>query len=119
MERVNADESSIVKSNFNDWIVRKRLAIVHEIYAGHNWKAYDKLKSTITDKKLRVHQKYLPPFDLEISVHILACSNSLKALKIDEDDRRWLVPRVTNLVKPQTYWDDFRRWLEADKLGNH
>ena len=72
------------KSNFNDWIVRKRLAIVHEIYAGHNWKAYDKLKSTITDKKLRVNEKYLPPFDLEIWVHIFACSNSLEA----SQDRR-------------------------------
>ena len=35
-------EQSIVDSSFNSWIAHKRLAVVHEIYAGHNIKAYNK-----------------------------------------------------------------------------
>ena len=89
-------EKEIVNSSFNSWIAHKRLAIIHEIYAGHSLIAYNRLKSVITDKEVRVNKKFTPEYEIEVAIHVFACSNSLRALKLDDTDRRWLVPKSRN-----------------------
>lgn len=104
-------EKDIVDSEYNYWLAHKRLAIVHEIYAGHSSKAYNNLKSTITDKFITVNKKYQASFEMENWIHILACSNSRRAMKIAMDDRRWLVPKVSERKKSSEYWDRLNAWL--------
>jgi hypothetical protein len=104
-------EQDIVDSNFNGWLAHKRLAVVHEIYAGHSSKAYDKMKSYITDKYVECNKKYQVAYTVECWVHVLACSNSPRALKISMDDRRWLVPKVSETKRPSAYWETFNTWL--------
>jgi hypothetical protein len=86
-------EKQVTDSVFNSWAVHKRLAVVNEIYVGHSKKAYDNLKSYITDGRLSVEEKYQKPYDITNWVHIFACSNSLRALRLAYEDRRWFVPR--------------------------
>src|SRR5262245_15013823 len=107
-------ESEIVDSNYNYWISHKRLAIVHEIYAGHSSRAYNKLKSAITDQRITVTRKYMANYEVENWIHIFACSNSLRALKLSVDDRRWFVPRIVEARKPTNYWQEFNTWLEME-----
>lgn len=104
-------ETEIVDGNYNYWAAHKRLAVVHEIYAGHSAKAYNKLKSIITDKQLTVMKKYQANYIIENWVHVLACSNSTRALQLSMDDRRWLVPKLTEIKKPSSYWEEFNGWL--------
>ena len=104
-------ENEIVDSNFNYWLAHKRLAVVHEIYAGHSSKAYNKLKSTITDKFITVSRKYLPNYEIENWVHIFACSNSKRAIKLSMDDRRWFVPMLTEKKRSAKYWETLNCWL--------
>ena len=112
------DEQMITDGSFNGWIAHRRLAVVHEIYAGHSIKAYNRLKHVITDGITRINRKNMEEYELEIWVHIVACSNSLKALKMDNADRRWLVPRVTEVTQPEAYWRKFHGWLKnEDGLG--
>jgi hypothetical protein len=105
-------EADIVNPNYNYWCSHKRLAVVHEIYAGHSSKAYDKLKSLLTDRELTVSMKYLAPYVIENWVHVFACSNSLGALRLSHDDRRWFVPKITNDVHSLSFWQRFNSWLE-------
>lgn len=105
------NEKEIVDSDYNYWIAHKRLAVVHEIYAGHSSKAYNDLKSTITDKFITVKKKYQPNFEMENWIHVLACSNSRRAIKMAMDDRRWLVPKVSEKKQSDGYWDRFNGWL--------
>lgn len=107
-------EQDIVESNFNYWQANKRLAVVNEIYAGHSTKAYDKLKSVITDKVIPVNKKYQSSYEIENWLHIFACSNSMRAIKISDDDRRWFIPRVSEELKPRAYWTAFHEWLDED-----
>lgn len=107
-------EQDIVESNFNYWQANKRLAVVNEIYAGHSTKAYDKLKSIITDKVIPVNKKYQSAYEIENWLHIFACSNSMRAIKISDDDRRWFIPRVTEDLKDRKYWTELHEWLEND-----
>jgi hypothetical protein len=50
-------EKQLIESSFNSWVARRRLVIVHEIYAGHSKKAYDSLKSHVTDGTVTVMRK--------------------------------------------------------------
>jgi len=110
-------EHEIVDSPFNYWIAHKRLAVVHEIYAGHSSKAYDKLKSIITDPDISVNQKNQPVYKIDNWVHVFACSNSMRALKLSEDDRRWFVPKVTDQKSDPHWWGEFNEWLKDGGLG--
>lgn len=107
-------ESEIVESGFNYWMSHTRLAVVHEIYAGHSAKAYNKLKSVITDKNITVNKKYVTPYSIENWLHVFACSNSMRAIQISSDDRRWFVPKVTEEKRTPEYWNELNRWLADD-----
>jgi hypothetical protein len=108
-------ENDVTDSSFNEWIPHRRLAVVNEIYSGsYGKKAYTRLKGVITDKTIYVNQKHLKKYHIENFLHSIACSNSMQALHLDNEDRRWIVPRVTEENKPQDWWDDFHEWLRCD-----
>lgn len=104
-------EKEIVDSAYNYWLSHKRLAVVHEIYAGHSAKAYNELKSVITDRFVTVNRKYMASYELENWVHVLACSNSRRALQLSMDDRRWFVPALTEEKATPKYWAGLNLWL--------
>lgn len=107
-------ENEIVESNFNYWLAHKRLAVVHEIYAGHSAKAYNRLKSIITDKYVTVSKKYQANYEVENWIHVFACSNSMRAIQLSGDDRRWFVPKLREEKREPGYWIKLNRWLEED-----
>jgi hypothetical protein len=107
-------EEEIVDSKYNYWMAHRRLAVVHEIYAGHSSRAYNKMKSVITDFNIEVHKKYMADYRIDNWIHVFACSNSPRALKLSMDDRRWLVPKVREEKKPEGYWEEFHSWLKFE-----
>jgi hypothetical protein len=109
-------EDDIVNSNFNGWLANKRLVVIGEIYSGNSWKAYNKLKSVITDKDVEVNQKYMRPYRVDNWAHILASSNSKKALRMEESDRRWFYPQVTEVPMSRQGFAEFNEWLGSGGL---
>jgi hypothetical protein len=110
------DESQLM-SDFTDWVAEKRLSLVNEIYAGQSWKVYNRLKSIITDETISVNIKYRHPFTVENWIHIIGCSNSLLPLKMDDDDRRWFYPTLTEKSWPKPKFDNFHKWIKSGGLG--
>lgn len=111
------NERDVVESQFNSWLVNKRFAFIGEIYTGRSWKAANLLKSHITDRSTQVNEKYVPKYTIENWIHIMACSNSLRALKLDNTDRRWFVPTLTETPWPHRQWVIFNDWIEAHGLS--
>ena len=111
-------ERDIVESNFNGWVARKRLVVVGEIYTGQSFKAYNTLKSYITDKNIEVNEKFQRPYKIENWAHVIACSNSKKALRIEETDRRWFYPTLAEVPWSKTQWGEFYGWLNSGGLGS-
>jgi hypothetical protein len=110
-------EQMVTESQFNGWNAHKRLAIISEIYAGETRKCYDRLKAVITDDRIEVNKKYMESYSVENWTHVAASSNSIKALHLDGEDRRWLVPGLTNELKPPKYWAEFYSWLNGGGLS--
>lgn len=109
---------TIVRSQFNGFLAQKRLVVCNEIYEGHSWKATQRVKSLITDKEVDVNVKYMKEYTIDNWIHFFACSNSLRALKLEDDDRRWLVPLVTEELWPKEKWDELNNWLSCGGLGH-
>lgn len=104
------------QSDFNGWSAFKRLAVIGELYDGATAKAYNRLKQVMTDNFIRVNEKYEKQFEVSNYVQIVASSNSLRPLKFDNEDRRWLVPTVTDKKKDVRYWRKLNEWLTSGGL---
>jgi hypothetical protein len=111
-------ERAIADSDFNGWAVNKRLIVVNEIYHGHSWKAYNTLKSYVTDRHIEANIKFMATYTLPNWTHYYLSSNSKAALKIDNDDRRWLVPRITEEPRGLEYFQQLYGWLRASGLAH-
>ena len=109
--------SHIIESQFNGWIVRKRLVFVNEIYEGGAWTAYNKIKSLVTDDTLQANEKFAPTYDIQNKAHFVLCSNATVALKVEASDRRFLVPGVTETAQPPEFWERLHDWLEGGGYG--
>ncbi len=108
-------ETDLVKQ-FNGWIGCKRLVIVAEIYQGHGWKMANMIKSLITDPIVRFDEKNMVPYDIDNWAHFLASSNSPNALRMEDDERRWLVPEITETPWSREKFVKLRKWLDAGGL---
>lgn len=106
-------EKSLV-SSFNEWTAYKRLAVIHEVHVtGHSRAVYQSLKSAITDDRLAVNRKYREEVTLENHLHVLACSNSLLALRLGKGDRRWFVPSLNDAHWGEANFRKLYVWLKA------
>lgn len=111
-KHVSFPGDAMIQSDFNSWIINKRFVAVHEIYAGQNWKAYNRLKPLITEEMLEANSKHLATYTFPSCVHFMAASNSLEALRIENDDRRWYVPKL-----PETFYSDYNQLYEWIRQG--
>ena len=106
---------TVIDSNYNYWLAHKRLCVIHEIYAGSTSKAYNKLKSVITERLVTVNRKYQAEYICENWIHVMACSNSKRAIKLSAEDRRWFVPGVVEVKRTEEEWIKFYDWLNVFK----
>jgi hypothetical protein len=107
-------EKDVIDSEFNKWMVHKRLALINEILAGDGKKLYNNLKSVLTDKHVEANDKYIARYNIEVCLTVFACSNQLNAIKMACEDRRWLVPKCVEKKQPDGFWKRFYQWLEHE-----
>lgn len=106
-----------VLSGFNSWAKHKTLVIIEEIYTGKKWTMYNALKTYITEPTISINEKGIKTYDCENMCHFYACSNSHKALKIEDGDRRWLIPEVNEVLWGGKKFIDLHTWLKRG--GRH
>jgi hypothetical protein len=106
-----------ILGGYTHWVAHKRLVVISEIYAGASWKVYNLLKSVITDTNLVVNEKYRTQYNIENWAHLLACSNSMRALKIESDDRRWFCPEMTETPWVGEKFKALRHWLTTGGIA--
>lgn len=109
--------SKAMKSGFNGWAAGKRLVVCHEIYEGRNRALAESLKSVLTDERISINEKYEREYELPNWTVIAACSNSRRAVHIDNEDRRWFIPDIDEeYLWQRARFAQFRAWLRAGGL---
>jgi hypothetical protein len=108
---------SSFESQFNTWANGKLLVFVNEIYTNGNAKVYDKLKNYVTDDDIEINEKNVRQYTIQNWSVFVACSNSHKALFLPDEDRRWLVPTVTEQLRDRSEWEELHAWLDSGGLG--
>ena len=106
-----------LKSEFNEWIAYKVLAVVNEIYSGQGWKMYHQLKAAVTDREITVNRKHRRQHQCDNWIHILACSNNSMPIRVDIKDRRWYFPDMAKTTTwGRSHYHTFRNWLSSGGL---
>lgn len=106
-----------ITSEFNEWLYQRRLAVINEVYAGHSWAGYNALKNAVTEPAITLNQKFQRKVIVANWIHIIACSNSYRALKLASEDRRWFVPKIAEEKWPRKKFKELRVWLENGGYG--
>lgn len=109
--------SEVENRNYNDWIADKKLIVINEIYAGMSWKLVNYLKDLITEPFINITKKYVTARRARLKALFFVSSNSLVPMPMEEDDRRWFWPEVTETKMPVAEARKFYDWLNAGGLS--
>ncbi|HAS6045395.1 TPA: hypothetical protein I7115_18140 [Vibrio vulnificus] len=128
-----ADSSEWALSRFKSDVDGKRLLILDELYYD-GYAVSNKMKPFITEPMLDVEAKGKPLKTMRNHLNVMASSNSIQPLWLDDSDRRWMCVRVEwanpnenkdhpDNIEQSTIVARFRHWLEtsdrADAVIRH
>lgn len=117
MHNTSFPSENTIMEPYTDWIARKRLVSIAEIYQGHSFKMANKLKSFVTDNKVSYRTMYMSPVTMDNYAAFVACSNSMNALRFDSSERRWYVPKVAEERLPDEKYQELVDWLHSGGLN--
>lgn len=100
-------------SKYNDFLAEKLWVIAHEVETGEK-EAMARLKSLITEKRVRVDGKYARTYTTQNAANFIFLSNKIDAIKSDREDRRLFVIYNNAEPQPQDYYDRLFAMLEND-----
>ena len=100
-----------IKKEFSSW-KQKQLVIINELREDHANFLYDRLQSAITESRGDVRPMYQEKFETNVYFNILASSNSPRALRFPDTDRRWLIVKAADKKWPAFRWKRLHEWLE-------
>ena len=93
----NINDIDDIAGKFNAAIENKKLIVCNELQSADQSRNLnsDKLKSIITDKSLRVNEKFEPKRQTDNVANFIFVSNHLNPLKMESKDRRYCVMKVS------------------------
>lgn len=102
-----------LQANFNDWAENKQFVIADEITGGDKRHASDRMKSMITQKHLRINQKYVPSYVVPDCVNYYFTSNHPDAFFLEDADRRFFIHELGHDPLPNEFYQRYDRWLKS------
>lgn len=101
-------------ADFNEWAVGKQFVMGEEITGSDRRHEADKLKSLITQQRLRINMKHLPTYEVRDCLSYYFNSNHPDAFFIDDQERRYFVHRVMGKPLPFEFYKAFIRWRDHE-----
>lgn len=99
-------ETHEIAGNFTSWVKNKSLVVVEEVRDPHDkFGLYNRLKTLITAPMITINEKNIPSYVLPNRVNMLAFTNYVDAIPMDDDDRRFLVHFSKMKVPPREVTD--------------
>ena len=103
--------AKLLQEKHNGWAERCQLISIEEINEGRPFQTYETLKPYITNDLINVRRMGVDSYTVTNRMAVIASSNHKSALSIPNDDRRWFIPDVTEVLRPAAFFKGFRDWL--------
>src|ERR1039457_1553891 len=97
-EHYNEIDGDALFDTFNDELARKQFIVANEISHSDKRRDAGKLKNCITRDRIRINGKYQRDYTIRDTINYLLTSNDGDFLWLDDDDRRWFVIAVQNVL---------------------
>ncbi len=107
-----APSNDEIGSQFTGWQEGKQLAVVHELMMLGRQQISNRLKPVATEPLLSIRVMYRAAYAAPNRLTVIATSNHLDALKIDNADRRWLVVETQAKQREPEYYEAL--WAHID-----
>jgi len=117
-ENFNKVSANELKSQFQHWMISKRLIIVEEIREQNNFTLYNKIKGFFTEERIYVNRKHESGINIDNHLHFFMLSNYANPIPIDKDDRRIFYLHSKVFKKPDTYYQDLVKWWQSRGMTN-
>lgn len=90
--------NSELGSRFNGWAAQKQLICAEEVSGADRRHDANRIKALITGSNISIEEKYVPAYELPNRANFIFASNSKLPLFMSEDDRRFAVCDVTEVL---------------------
>jgi len=109
---VTTVSTSEIRTDFNEWMEAKSLIIVEEIIALGRVEVMNSLKALITEERLAINAKHVRRYEIENKANFIFLSNHSDALKLERDDRRYLVILSEKAPLSTEYYNALFSWIK-------
>lgn len=106
-----------LESGFNEWAIGKQFVLGDDVTGSDRRAHADQLKKMITQKELRVNQKFVPTYVVPDCLNYYFTSNQPDAFFLEDDDRRYFVHEVTQAPLQQEFYRSYATWLSCGGAG--
>jgi hypothetical protein len=117
-ENFNKVSANELKSQFQHWMISKRLIIVEEIREQNNYTLYNKIKGFFSEERIYVNRKHESGINIDNHLHFFMLSNYANPIPLSKDDRRMFYLHSKVFKKPNEYYQDIFKWWKARGLIN-
>lgn len=100
-----------------DWAENQQFVLADDITASNNRKLANRLKTMITQKTLKINQKYIPRYNVPDCINYYFTSNDPDAFYLDDGDRRYFIHEVRNDKISVELREDFIGWRDTGTAG--
>lgn len=98
----------------NEWAINKQLVMGDDVTGAEQRKYADRLKKMITQKEMRIDEKYVPSYTILDRINYLFTSNHPDAFFLEDEDRRNFVHEVAVPPLPKDFYKRYMEWMEGD-----
>lgn len=106
-----------IVGRFNSMCQSKILGVLNEASGRDTHKEMNKIKDSITRTRLMLERKGAEPIQITDYCNFIYTSNNANPIRIDEDDRRFQVVRVSSKYKGNTdFWEKLYKDMETPSV---
>lgn len=98
-----------------DWAENMQFVLADDITGSNNRELANRLKTMITQKTLKINQKFVPRYTLPDCINYYFTSNDPDAFYLDDGDRRFFVHEVKSEKLSKELRDQFIAWRESEE----
>lgn len=102
----------------NGWAECKQFIFIEEADSSNKRALNQFLKRILTQKTVRVNQKYIPDYPVDDCMNYFFCANPPDTFYIEDNDRRFFIHEITVGPRPLEFYEEIRRWRENGGLSH-